>query len=79
MSWLSISSVVMTVQVVSVPSLLPLLFLGFASESGCKWYSQLTPLQKTDWIAAQILHTNVSAALAGDPTAAFYGSNNSTP
>ena len=38
--------------------------------------SQLTPLQKMDWIAAQILHTNnVSAALAGDPTAAFYGSN----
>lgn len=38
--------------------------------------SQLTELQKKDWAAARILHTNnIPAVLAGPPTAAFYGSN----
>jgi hypothetical protein len=38
--------------------------------------SQLTPIQKRDWLAAHILYANnISAALAGPPTAAFYGSD----
>ena len=38
--------------------------------------SQLNPIQKRDWIAAHILHANnIPAALAGPPTAAFYGSD----
>jgi len=38
--------------------------------------NQLTTLQKRDWVAAHILHTNnIYAALAGPPTAAFYGSD----
>lgn len=41
-----------------------------------KFPSQLTPIQKKDWLAAHILYSNnISAALAGPPTAAFYGSN----
>ena len=38
--------------------------------------SQLTVAQKKDWVAAHILFVNnISAALAGPPTAAFYGSD----
>jgi len=38
--------------------------------------SRLTTVQKRDWVAAHILHTNnIYAALAGPPTAAFYGSD----
>jgi len=38
--------------------------------------SQLSAFQKWDWVAAHILYTNnICAALAGLPTAAFYGSD----
>jgi len=38
--------------------------------------SQLTPLQKRDWVAAHILYmNNIFATLAGPPAAAFYGSD----
>jgi len=40
--------------------------------------SQLTALQKRVWVSAHILYmNNIYAALAGPPTAAFYGSDTS--